>query len=97
MIVTATQQNCGTLPPTVLDSVIQIAAPIERVDSLNVKAYKNQNTTISARFIPNYKYEWRTLAGTTAGLRNANTYETVFNYAESVIYFEIFEDFNSRG
>ena len=86
VIVTATQQNCGTLPPTVLDSVIQIAAPIEAVDSLNVKAYKNQNTTISARFIPNYKYEWRTLAGTTAGLRNANSYETIFNFAESVRY-----------
>jgi gliding motility-associated-like protein len=86
VIVTATQQNCGALPPTVLDSVIQIAAPIEAVDSLNVKAYKNQNTTISARFIPNYKYEWRTIAGTTAGLRNANTYETVFNFAESVRY-----------
>jgi gliding motility-associated-like protein len=86
VIITATQQNCGALPPTVLDSVIQIAAPIEAVDSLNVKAYKNQNTTISARFIPNYKYEWRTIAGTTAGLRNANTYETVFNFAESVRY-----------
>ena len=86
VIVTATQQNCGAFPPTVLDSVIQIAAPIEAVDSLNVKAYKNQNTTISARFIPNYKYEWRNVAGTSAGLRNANTYETVFNFAESVRY-----------
>jgi gliding motility-associated-like protein len=86
VIVTATQQNCGAFPPTVLDSVIQIAAPIEAVDSLNVKAYKNQNTTISARFIPNYKYEWKTLAGTTAGLKNANNYETIFNYAESVRY-----------
>jgi gliding motility-associated-like protein len=86
VIVTATQQNCGAFPPTVLDSIIQIAAPIDAVDSLNVKAYKNQNTTISARIIPNYKYEWRTLAGTTAGLRNANSYETVFNFAESVRY-----------
>ena len=86
VIVTATQQNCSAFPPTVLDSVIQIAAPIEAVDSVNVKAYKNQNTTISARFIPNYKYEWRNLAGTTAGLKNANNYETVFNYAESVRY-----------
>jgi len=86
VIVTATQQNCSAFPPTILDSVIQITAPIEAVDSLNVKAYKNQNTTISARYIPNYKYEWRTITGTTAGLKNTNTYETIFNYAESVRY-----------
>jgi gliding motility-associated-like protein len=86
LIVTATQENCGDFPPPLLDSIIQIASPIEAVDSLNVKATKNQNTPISARFIPNYKYEWRTLAGTTAGLKNANTYATIFNYAESVRY-----------
>lgn len=86
VIISAQQQNCGAFPPTILDSVIDISKPIDLVDSLNVKAYKNQNTIISARYLPNYKYEWRTLTGTTAGLKNPNTYETIFNYGESVRY-----------
>jgi gliding motility-associated-like protein len=86
VIVSAQQLNCGAFPPTILDSVIQISKPIDAVDSLNVKAYKNQNTVISARFIPNYRYEWRNISGTTAGLRNPNSYETIFNFGESVRY-----------
>ena len=86
VIVAAQQQNCGAFPPTILDSVIQIAAPIPGVDSINVKAYKNKDISISARYIPGYRYAWKTVTGTTEGLRNPNTYETIFNFGQSVRY-----------
>jgi gliding motility-associated-like protein len=82
VIVSAKQQNCDAFPAVLLDSIIQIVSPIERVDLPSVSAYKNVNKPIAARSLPGYKYNW----SPSIGLRRTDSVSTIFNYGINVKY-----------
>lgn len=82
VIISAKQQNCDAFPPVILDSIIQIAKPIERITLPSVSAYRNVNKQIAGRSIPGYKYNWTP----SLGLRRTDSASTIFNYDTSLRY-----------
>ncbi len=82
VIVSAKQQNCDAFPPVILDSIIQIVSPIERVDLPSISAYKNVNKPIAGRSLPGYTYAW----SPSIGLRRTDSASTIFNYGINVKY-----------
>jgi gliding motility-associated-like protein len=82
VILTAQQKNCDAFPATILDSVIQIVQPIDRVDLPTISAYKNVNKVISGRDLPGYIYKW----SPSFGLRRTDSASTTFNYSINMKY-----------
>jgi gliding motility-associated-like protein len=82
VIISAKQQNCDAFPQVILDSIIQIVSPIERVDLPSISAYKNVNKPIAGRSLPGYKYVW----SPSIGLRRTDSASTIFNYGINVKY-----------
>lgn len=82
VLLTAKQQNCDAFAPVILDSVIQIVRPLERVDLPSMSAYKNISKPIVARNLPGYKYYW----SPSFGLKRTDSASTIFNYGNSVKY-----------
>jgi gliding motility-associated-like protein len=82
VILTAKQKNCDAFPATILDSVIQIVQPIDRVDLPTISAYKNVNKVITGRDLPGYIYKW----SPSFGLRRTDSASTIFNYSINMKY-----------
>jgi gliding motility-associated-like protein len=82
VILTAKQKNCDAFPATILDSVIQIVQPIDRVDLPTISAYKNVNKVITGRDLPGYIYKW----SPSFGLRRTDSASTTFNYSINMKY-----------
>ena len=78
----ATQLYCTSYQPTILDSTLSISFPIPGLVLPSVSAYKSQPTTVNARAIAGYSYQWTP----SNGILQPDSASTVFNYASTQQY-----------